>query len=689
MKHYFLDNSVEIHWSRLKPKFVEADINKVMEDCSKRLKSIGECGAKDLTYEKTLLAFEEATEELNNAWTKVGHLEAVSNSPELREVYNKMLPKVSRFSTNIHLDEKLWRVLKAYWKTTEARRLKGIRKRFLEETLKDFQESGADLSKEDKKKLAKIEAKLAQVTQKYSENVLDATNAWDLVIKNEKELKGLPVSAKKAARENALAKGYGSKKQPQWRFTLQSPSVQPVMQYLESDSIRKKVWEANAQVGWQAPYDNTALIKQILKLRQEKAELLGKQHFADWVLQRRMAKTGTKALKFIEDLYKKIRKRFEEEINLLEIYKANKLNQKKEPLNPWEMAYWAEKRKKELFDFDDEQMRPYFPITQVIQGMFSLVEKLYGIKIVEPKRKVDTWHPEVKFYEVFDGKRRHIGSFYADWHPRESKRGGAWMNHLYTGKKGEPHVGVICGNLTPPLRGKDALLTHLEVETIFHEFGHLLHHLLSEVEVKALHGTHVAWDFVELPSQIMENWCWERESLDLFARHYKTGERIPVALFKKLIGVRNYLSGLEMMRQLSIAKMDLALHICYKKYKNRNLDAVVDEIVKGYVPKFKTKGLNLVRRLTHVFADPTGYAAGYYSYKWAEVLDADAFTRFKKEGILSAKVGKEFREKILAQGNSAPAEELYKNFMGRQPRVEALLERAGIFEKIIDSTSDE
>lgn len=681
MKHPFLVHSTHIRWSQLKPKYIESDIHQAIENCGQRLKKIGKYARKDLTYQKVLVELEAAVEALNNAWTKVVHLDAVCNSPALRKVYNKMLPKVSEFLTSIHLDENLWKALKSYAKTSEAKKLKGIRKRFLEETLKDFQESGADLSKEDKKKLAKIEARLAQVTQKYAENVLDATNAWELVIKNEKQLKGLPVGAKEAARESALAKGYGNKKHPQWRFTLQAPSMLPVLQYLEEDGIRKKVWEASVSVGKKSPYDNTALIKEVLSLRDQKAQLLGKQHFADWVLQRRMAKTGMKALKFVEDLHKKVRKQFLQEIRLLENYKAKELKKRRSPLNPWEVAYWAEKRKKALFDFDDEQLRPYFPIDQVIQGMYTLAEKLFGIKIRELKRKVDVWQPQVKVYEVFDKGGKRLGLFYADWHPRESKRGGAWMNHFYTGNKGEPHVGVICGNLTPPLKDKPALLTHGEVETIFHEFGHLLHHLLSDVEIKGLQGTRVAWDFVELPSQIMENWCWERKSLDLFARHYKTGEKIPEALFKKMMEVKNYLAGLGMMRQLSIAKMDLALHIHYKKYKHKNLDKAVETIVKGYVPRFKVKVPSWIYRLTHVFADPTGYAAGYYSYKWAEVLDADAFTRFKKEGILNSKIGREFRQKILAKGNSAPAEKLYKDFMGRGPRIEALLERSGILIK--------
>lgn len=676
MKHPFIDNTLTPKWSLMTPAQVKTDIEYALAQAEEKLQLIRDQLPLSLNYQNTLLALEAASENLENAWGKVGHLDAVANSPELRKVYNEMLPKVSEYFTKIPLDAKLWEKIKAYSESPEARQLSGIRKRFLEEVLMDFKESGADLPPEGKKRLEAIETELAQITQKYSENVLDATNAWELIIKDESELAGLPESAKEAAKEDALQKNLGTPDKPQWRFTLQGPSMQPILQYLDNDSIREKVWRASNAVGDESPYDNSELINKILKLRQEKAQLLGYSNFADLILKRRMAKNGTKALNFVEELHDKIENIFQNELKSLEEYKAKATGTKVEKLQPWDLSYWAEKRRKALYDFDEEELSPYFPIESVIAGMFQITVKLFNIEIKE-KKDVETWSNDVKYYEVYEKNGRLLGAFYADWYPRENKRSGAWMNHLVTGIQGEPHLGVICGNLTRPTKQKPALLKHRDVETIFHEFGHLLHHILGDVEVKSLHGTNVAWDFVELPSQLLENWCWERDSLDLFARHYLTGQPIPQELLNKMLAARTYLSAIDTMRQLSIAKMDLDLHMKYHD-TSKNLDTFIDESLKNYLPEYKIKPKSLVRRFTHVFADPVGYAAAYYSYKWAEVLDADAFTRFKKEGILNPEVGLDFRSKILSKGNSSPAEELFRSFMGREPDIDALLERSGL-----------
>lgn len=695
MNHPFLDNSVTVHWSELTPDRIEPDISSALKEAQKKLDAIAAQKSTELTYENTLAAFEGATETLSNAWGKVGHLDSVCNSKELREAYNKMLPVVSEFYTKIFLDEKLWNVVKGYSQTDEAKKLKGIKKRHLDELIKDFEESGANLSDDKKGRLEKLNAELAQLTQKFSENVLDATNAWELIIEDESKLAGLPKTDKEGARLDALRKGHGTEEKPEWRFTQHAPSVIPVMQYLEDDSIRKQVWEGSNAIGRVAPFDNSELVAKILKLRQEKSELLDKKNFADLTLERRMAREGAVALNFVNELHAKIDDFFKNEIETLETYKAKTTGTPRDHFEPWQVSFWAEKMRKAEFAFDEEELRPYFPINSVINGMFKLVEKIFAIKLkerltqyIEPgsteklaEKHVEVWHKEVKYYDVYDSMGQHLGSFYADWYPRESKRGGAWMNHLHTGAPGEPHLGLICGNLTPAQNDKPALLTHREVETIFHEFGHLLHHILSEVEIKSLHGTNVAWDFVELPSQIMENWCWERESLDLFARHHKTNSPIPEQLFEKMLATRNYLSAMATMRQLSIAKMDLELHIHAKENEGKDLEQCAKNIIKNCLPKYKSSVPTLLNRLTHVFADPTGYAAGYYSYKWAEVLDADAFTRFLKEGVMSPEVGKEFRDHILAQGNAKPADELFHQFMGRDPDLQALLERSGLVVK--------
>ncbi len=697
----FLQETFLISWSSLTPDRVKPDIEKALREARAQLDEVAGQSGDELTFESTLLALDKATERLSEAWGRVSHLNSVCDSPPLRQAYNEMLPRVSEFFAGIPLDEKLWRVIRQFAETAAADSLTGVRRRFLDETLADFRQAGADLSHEGKKRMEAIESELSALTQKYSENVLDATNAWELVIDDEARLAGLPANAKEAARHNALTKGYGSEDEPRWRFTLHMPSYEPFMTYLDDAGLRRQMWEAAVAVGAGEPYDNTGLIDRILALRQEKAQLLGKDSFASLVLERRMARSSERALGFVEDLHRRSREMFADENRELEDFHGGHAHEASLPLEPWDLLYWSEKQRRATFDFDEEDLRPYFPIDRVIRGLFAIAERIFDIAIVEredtvfhepdagneaPADAVEVWHPEVRFYELRDRSNRHLGSFYADWHPRESKRGGAWFNPLATGgptPSGErlPHLGVICGNLTPSVAGKPALLTHREVETIFHEFGHLLHHLFGEVEIKSLNGVNVPWDFVELPSQIMENWCWDRESLDFFARHHETGVPIPDDLFEKMSAARNYRSANATMRQLSFARLDLELHARYSRYADKDLDSALKEVLTDYLPPTRTPMPTIIRRFGHLFSSPTGYAAGYYSYKWSEVLDADAFTRFQTEGVLNPKVGREFAEKILCKGNSEDPLKLYVDFMGREPDLLALLKRAGLLKE--------
>lgn len=669
MSNPFLAEDFKICWSTLTPEHIEADVTKAIETSRSNIETIKSLSLDELTYENTFGALESATDDLDRSWGRVNHLDSVANSDELREALNKMLPPVSEFSSSISLDDQLWNILKTYEKS-DLSALSEIQQRFVEETCADFRSSGADLEEEPKKRMAEINAELAKVTQKFGENVLDSTNAWELFIDDESRLAGLPDSAKSAAAEDAKSKG----KEGQWRFSMQHPSMIPVMQHADDESLRQEMWEGSCTIGHGGENDNTDLLWDTLRLRDEKAKLLGFANFSDLVLERRMAKDGASALKFTEDLHENILSKFHQDIEELQAYKAEKAGSEKAPLQPWETTYWAEKRRKELYDFSDEALRPYFPVEQVMNGLFSLTSRLFGIKISPAES--EAWHKEVTFYEIHDSESSdHLGSFYADWHPRESKRGGAWMNYLETGP---PHLGLICGNMTKPTGDKPALLTHREVETVFHEFGHLLHHLLSDVEIKSLAGVNVPWDFVELPSQIMENFCWDRESLDFFAKHYETGETIPDELFEKMIAARNYMSASGFMRQLALGKLDLELHSNYSQYQGRNLDELDREILSAYKTPLATQGPTMARAFNHLFSSPVGYAAGYYSYKWAEVLDADAFTRFRKEGVLNEETGRSFRKEILSKGNSRPVDESYRAFMGRDPEQAALLERSGL-----------
>lgn len=690
MDRPLLDDSFHIRWSRITPDRVVPDITAALDVANARIDELaGEPSPEGgLTFENTLLALESAIEGLSSPWNRVGHLDAVCNSDELRAAHNEMLPKVSEFFSRIPLNAGLWRRIKAYSETDEAKALVGARKRYLEETLADFRNSGADLPDDRKARLMEVESALAAKAQKFSENVLDSTNAWDLVIDDESKLAGLPASAKAAARENAKAKGLGSDDAPKWRFTLQAPSFVPVLEHVHDGDVRRQVWEGTCRIGRGGEHDNTALVWELLALRHEKAALLGKAHFADQVLERRMAKTGATALAFVGDLFARTKPFFDREVVELEAYVAAKTGGAPAPLEPWEFPYWAERQRQEKYDFDDEELRPYFPIDGVIGGMFELVSEVFGLEIREPAERPEVWHDTVKFYEIRDrASGAHLGSFYADWFPRETKRSGAWMNDLRTGEPHAdgsrgPHLGLVCGNLTPPVGDAPALLKHHEVETIFHEFGHLLHHLLGEVEVKSLNGTKVAWDFVELPSQIMENFCWERVSLDRFARHHETGATIPDALFEKMRAARNYRSATAMMRQLSFAKLDLELHIheATRVDPARDLDTLAERLLEGFLAPTVTKVPTIARRFGHLFASPVGYAAAYYSYKWAEVLDADAFTRFLAAGVTSPETGREFRAKILSKGNSEDPAKLFRDFMGRDPDPEALLVRSGLAE---------
>lgn len=682
----FLFPGNPVRWNDLSIETLDRDLEKGLKMAGERLREIRALSREEANDQNTLHALEEACEELERAWSIINHLTSVRDGPVLREKYREWLPRMSDFFSGISLDPELYEKIRWFSETPEALELNPVRKRLLSETLDSFETSGASLGEDQRQVLREIEQELASATRQFSENVLDSTNAWELMIRNPERLSGLPESSRAAALQSAREKGYGDNQNPVWRFTLQMPSMLPVLRYADDESLRREVWEASNAIGT-GDHENGPLIARILELRRKKAGILGFEKFADLTTRRRMLSSGKEALSFVEGLHGRIREAFQKEYRELIGFRASQTGEPERLLEPWEVPYWSEKLRRERYDFDEEELRRYFPIEKVMSGMFTLAEKIFDLDItaISPESTLppQVWHPDVRFYQVRSKKGKYLGAFYADWYPREDKRDGAWMNPLLTGKadprgQWEPHLGLICGNMTPPVNGQSALLYHRDVETIFHEFGHLLHLICSEVPIPSLSGTAVSLDFVELPSQLMENWCWERESLDLMAAHHESGEPIPESLLEKMKRARNFQSAIFAMRQLSFGKMDLALHSNSADLSEAELDDFVEKAIADYVPEYLTARPSMLRRFSHLFSSSTGYAGGYYSYKWSEVLDADVFERFKREGILNPELGREFRKKILAMGNSKPPDELYRDFMGRDPDETALLRRSGI-----------
>jgi len=671
MSNPLTDPGFPIRFTDVTAALVEPTILSLLDEMRTRISDIA-ATPSPRTYASVLTSLDVATEPLDFAMSVVRHLESVKTTPEFREAFNAVQGPVSMFYTSIALNAELWTAVKQVHESGEASTLAPVHRRNLEKTVTGFRRAGADLDAAGKAKLEELDVELTKVTTKFSQNVLDSTNAFELLLTDDAQLAGLPKSARNAARESAKAKGREG-----WRFTLQGPSYTAALTYLDDREIRRDLWEASNTRATRGELDNRHLILEILKLRRAKARLLGYSDFADLVLDERMAHTGSRAQSFVEDLRKKTQPHFEKENDSLREL-ASKLGYP--TVEAWDVSYLAEKQRKELYDFDEEELRPYFELERVVAGMFAIFSRVLGITVTEDAG-VAGWDPAVKYFNVNDAATGlHLGGFYTDWFPREDKRGGAWMDSLVTGNPdaGNAHIGLMCGNLTPPIGETPALLTHREVETIFHEFGHLLHHVLSRVPVRGLSGTNVPWDFVELPSQIMENWCMERDALDLFAHHYETGEKIPEDLFQKMYRARTFRSANMQMRQLGFGMVDLQLHREFDPAGGVDVMTFARDVLARFTAAELPPYYAMIASFTHLFASPVAYGAGYYSYKWAEVLDADAFSRFRQEGIFNAATGGDYRRNILEKGDSVDPAQLYRQFMGRDPDANALLERLGL-----------
>lgn len=667
-----LSDAFRIPFDRISGEHVVPGVRAVLDEGRSRLEQLA--GADDEpTWANTIEALEQLTQWVSERMTPIGHLLSVAETPELRAAWNEVLPEVSQFWTRLTLHEGLWARLKRYAATDEAAGLVGLHQRHLERTLLEFRRSGADLEREARARLEEVQVELSRLSQKFSENVLDATAEWGFVVDDEARLDGIPEGPKarfQRAAEEADVDG--------WLLSLDHPSVEPVLKYATDRELRREVYEAYTTRCREGDHDNRGLILDILKLREEQARLLGYAGYPDYVLADRMAKSGERAIAFEHELARKARGHWEHDTQALRAH-ARELGL--DALRPWDVSFVMEDLRRREYDLDDEDLRPYFPLDRVEAGLFELVERVFGFT-VEAAECAEVWHPDVRYYEVRDEAGVLRGAFYTDWFPRKEKRQGAWMNDFRSGGPRadggfDPHLGVICGNFTPPEGDQPALLTHREVETLFHEFGHLLHHTASTVPVRSRGGLNVAWDWVELPSQIMENWTWEREALDLFARHHETGETLPDELYERMTRARRFMGGWTMMRQLSFGTVDLMLHT---EFAPQAQHAEVDELMEwaraaflDFAAEPEFADWHILTSFTHLFSG--GYAAGYYSYLWSEVLEADAFSRFRDEGVFNRDTGRAYVDSILARGDSSDPEELFREFMGRDPDPDALIAR--------------
>ena len=630
------------------------------------------------TWDNFAQPIEDMRERLSRMWSPVSHLHAVMDSEPWRAAYNAGLPKLTDYFTELAQDERLYAGYKSIAAGAEFPKLTQAQKKIIENTLRDFRLAGVELPPQEKARFKAVQQEIAALASKFSENVLDATQAWDLRIADEKDLAGLPESARAMAQQDAREKNL-----PGWRFTLERPSYIAFMTYADDRERRWQMYEAFVtRASDQGPtagqWDNSELILRLLRLRREAAQLLGFGNFAEYALQTRMARKVPEVLDFLNDLARRAKPAAQKDFDELRRFARDAHGV--EHIEAWDVAYYSEKLQQAKYHLSQEDLRPYFPETRVVPGMFKVVERLYGLKITAVKG-IEVWHPDVRFYEIRDGAGEVRGRFYMDLYARAHKRGGAWMDECINRKRTTNGVQVpvaylVC-NFTPPVGGRPALFTHDELITLFHEFGHGLHHMLTKVDYVGVAGINgVAWDAVELPSQFMENWCWEREALDLVAAHHQSGEKIPDSLYAKMIAAKNFLSGMQFVRQLEFSLFDMRLHSAYDADGAKSVQQVLDEVraeVAVVIPPAFSRFQN---GFSHIFAG--GYAAGYYSYKWAEVLSADAFSKFEENGVFDRVTGLQFLQNILEPGGSREPMELFVRFRGRAPKIDALLRHSGL-----------
>ncbi|MCG7898179.1 MAG: oligopeptidase A [Candidatus Thiodiazotropha lotti] len=674
MTNALLDMTGLPPFSRIEPPMVEPAIDTLLQENRQTMESLLST-ISDPGWHNFVEPLEIAEDRLSRTWSPVSHMNSVVNHDELREVYNACLPKLSDYATEVGQNSRL---CEAYKKVAEQQDLDNAQKKMLENTLLEFRLSGVDLPEDKKQRFKEISQSLSKLTTKFEENLLDATNAWSKLITDPEQLAGLPESAMALAKQTAE-----QREQQGWLLTLEFPSYFPVMTYADQRELRRELYEAYAtrasDCGPHAgQWDNSEVMEQILALRHEQAQLLGYNNYAERSLARKMARNTEEVMSFLTDLAQRSKAQAERELADLTQFASE--NYGIDQLEAWDIGYYSEKLRQHRHAISQEELKPYFPETRVIPGMFAVVERLYGIRI-QSVEGVDTWHPDVRFYEIRDKQNQLRGQFYLDLYARPKKRGGAWMDEcatrFFSDSVDQVPVAYLTCNFSPPVGDQPALFTHDEVETLFHEFGHGLHHMLTRIDYPSVAGINgVAWDAVELPSQFMENWCWEQQALELISGHVESGEPIPDELYQRLHGAKNFQSAMQMVRQLEFSIFDFRIHQEYDPEQGGRIYQILDQ-VREQVSVISPPSWNrFPHGFSHIFAG--GYAAGYYSYKWAEVLSADAFSRFEEQGIFSQEAGQAFLQEILEQGGSKDAMELFVAFRGREPQIEPLLRHSGI-----------
>ena len=675
-----LDTSGLPRFSKIKLSQIESTIDALLDENRQQLKTLLQQLKENQQYswQSLIEPLAEMDNRLSRAWSPVSHLNSVKNSDELRKAHDACLPKLSEYSTEQMQNEELYQAYLKLQQSPEFESYTRGQKKTIENALLKFKLNGVALDEKQKAEFKSIKQKLSGLKSKYEQNLLDATEAWMIQIEDKSILGGLPDYALAMAKQAAK-----NKKMKGWLFTLEMPSYISVMTYADDRELRRDMYTAySTRASDQGPnkgeYDNSQIMEDILSSRQQMAEIIGFNNYAELSIADKMAETTDEVLGFLNALVEKSLPVAKKEFKELQQFARE--TDGLDDFSAWDVAYYSEKLKQQNYGLSEEELKPYFPADKVINGLFEIVKRLYDINIQQCKG-IDVWHPDVQFFEIRDKDNNLLGQFYLDLYAREKKRGGAWMDECIVRKKTadalQIPVAYLTCNLTPPVGKDPALLTHNEVTTLFHEFGHGLHHMLTQVDEYYVAGINgVEWDAVELPSQFMENWCWQKEGLDLISGHYQTGESLPDDLFEKLNKAKNFQSAMMMVRQLEFSLFDFRLHMEFSSKDFQGIQALLDE-VRDQVAVIKPPAFNRFQHgFSHIFAG--GYEAGYYSYKWAEVLSADAFSKFEQEGIFNRETGKNFLENILQKGGSEKAMDLFKKFMGRAPKIDALLKHSGL-----------